>query len=742
MAERLELQIWLDNGQLKVATKESEQAFANMGNGINKSGTVAASGLSKISSGLSAITTMAKGFIALQVVQFLFDIGKAAFKGASELEKNKMAFETMLGSGQKATKMMGDIQKMAAATPFETPGLVDAAKKLLAFGIAQEEIIPTMTRLGDASQGNQEIFDRLALAYGKVAAKGRASMEELNMFTEAGVPLNAELAKKFGDVYKASEQGAIGFSHVKKAMEDLTTGSGQFAGLMEKQAQSLGGLFSTLSDNVKMNLTSAATDAEGPMKMLLSLFVEGSQDGNWFSTAIKGVGIVVSVTIGFINEMIISIQRLWAGAEEIYYKSRAFLAESKTEEKAYNEKAQLAENRGANLEAKSAQNIQLVRQSIGLEEKPASSSGPGRSSTAIKDSSGGGAGSGKKLTRESYDMEFGSADQMEKELKQKEQLLQQYHDRNIINEQEYGKAMQKVEGDYAQKKIAQYGQMAVQILNIAKDMVDQLAEVYKQQDEQEMASLDRRREMGLAFIEFQRQNALNEAGIVTQTKSQQYQTEISELQKKYNKEHNTQKKADLKKQIQEKQNKKKEAEINEEAEKQKAQFELMMQLIKHQVAVRQFKRNQQMQMAQATISMLTGSVQAFTGAMSLGFPMGLIIGAIQAAAVLAMGGVNIGLIAAQQPPAFEKGGFIQGSPTGTTINVGEKNKSELVLPVDDPDAMARVRNALGVGDSGTTIIVQGSVVDAHGLLQVVDDARNKKAARIGGSNYVMGNAYR
>lgn len=53
---------------------------------------------------------------------------KKALGLAADLETTTVAFTTMLGSGEAAKKMLEDIQKFAAATPFEMPGLQGAAK--------------------------------------------------------------------------------------------------------------------------------------------------------------------------------------------------------------------------------------------------------------------------------------------------------------------------------------------------------------------------------------------------------------------------------------------------------------------------------------------------------------------------------------------------------------------------------------------------------------------------------------
>lgn len=51
---------------------------------------------------------------------------------AGNLEQATVAFETMLGSADKAQKMLSDLSDFAMATPFELTGIRQNAKQLLA----------------------------------------------------------------------------------------------------------------------------------------------------------------------------------------------------------------------------------------------------------------------------------------------------------------------------------------------------------------------------------------------------------------------------------------------------------------------------------------------------------------------------------------------------------------------------------------------------------------------------------
>jgi len=217
---------------------------------FDRSMTSAQKKMAKVSQSLTAAGRKLTMFVTLPIA----GIGTAALVSAAKMEKHKIAFETMLGSAEKAQELLPDIEEFSASTPFQLPGLIEGSKRLLAFGIQSEDIVEKMRNLGNAAMGDEEILGRLVIAYGKMAAKGKVSLEELNMFTEAGVPILQGLEDQLGytkdELFAMITQGKVTFEDVDEALTNMTTGTGQFAGMIEEQAGSLAGIFSTLKDNV------------------------------------------------------------------------------------------------------------------------------------------------------------------------------------------------------------------------------------------------------------------------------------------------------------------------------------------------------------------------------------------------------------------------------------------------------------------------------------------------------------
>lgn len=194
--------------------------------------------------------------LSLKLTLPLAALGGIAIKTAADLETQRVAFGVLLQDVEKGTKLFEDLKNFSAETPLQLGDITKASQVLLAFGIAADEQIDTLRMLGDVGQGSAEKLGRLTLAYGKIRAKGRASLEELNILTEAGVPIQDALAKRFkvstAELFKMVTAGKIGFEDVKGALTDLTSEGGQFNGMMEKISQTTAGKFSTALDNLKL----------------------------------------------------------------------------------------------------------------------------------------------------------------------------------------------------------------------------------------------------------------------------------------------------------------------------------------------------------------------------------------------------------------------------------------------------------------------------------------------------------
>ncbi len=222
-------------------------------------------------------------------------LGIASVKMNADMEMTTRAFEVLTGSAEKAKEHIAQLESFAATTPFELPGLLDASKKLQAYGFQVDAVIPIMRTVGDAAMAvglGQEGIDRITLALGQMNAKGKVSAEEMRQLAETGLPAWEMLAKGIGvSVPEAMDMASKGAINAKAGITALLTGlDSKFNGMMEKVAGEIPQSFSNMQDSVKSIMRTIGADITKTFDLKTKM--KGAAD--WlseFSTIAKSSGI-------------------------------------------------------------------------------------------------------------------------------------------------------------------------------------------------------------------------------------------------------------------------------------------------------------------------------------------------------------------------------------------------------------------------------------------------------------------
>jgi tape measure domain-containing protein len=218
---------------------------------------------------------------------------------AMAAESAETQFRVLLSSGEKAKKLMKDINSFALATPFTVAGTMESTQKLLGAGVAPERLMSTMRMLGEISGGNTERLGLMAHTYGEVMSKGRVLSSEMNQIAASGVNMRNALAKEAGvsvaGLSKAIENGKVSAVHFHNALNALA--KGKYFGSLEEGAKTLEGSLNRLKEvrdsfsrdvalglSKKWGITESANDvanfAEG-LKTLTPVVVDAfAQMGN------------------------------------------------------------------------------------------------------------------------------------------------------------------------------------------------------------------------------------------------------------------------------------------------------------------------------------------------------------------------------------------------------------------------------------------------------------------------------
>lgn len=190
-------------------------------------------------------------FFMNPVVAMTAGIGTVSKLGM-EAGKTAVSFDVLLGSQEKSADMLEEMNRYAADSPYSRLGVQDAAKTMLGFGVAQDQVMSSLRMLGDIAMGDSERFKGLALVFSQVAAAGKLQGQDLLQLISNGYnPLNdiSKLTgKSMSELKDDMSEGRITFEMMRQAMTAATSEGGKFYQMNDRIAQTPFGRFGQLAD--------------------------------------------------------------------------------------------------------------------------------------------------------------------------------------------------------------------------------------------------------------------------------------------------------------------------------------------------------------------------------------------------------------------------------------------------------------------------------------------------------------
>ena len=200
-----------------------------------------------------------------------------------EFELQAKSLEVLLRNKDEANRLWNQTVQLAVKSPFTVKELVTYTKQLAAYRIESDKLYETNKMLADVSVGLGVDMGRLILAFGQVKAANFLRGTELRQFSEAGINMLEELAKRFtalegravsaGDVFERVSKRMVSFADVEAVFKTITSEGGTFYKMQEKQAETLRGMVSNLKDQIDLMLNDVGMSNEGMLKGLVSLTV-------------------------------------------------------------------------------------------------------------------------------------------------------------------------------------------------------------------------------------------------------------------------------------------------------------------------------------------------------------------------------------------------------------------------------------------------------------------------------------
>jgi hypothetical protein len=214
-------------------------------------------GSADVNAGLRAIGSAAAGLQATLAgiaasVGAVVSLGAAiqqSVKFNAELEQQAVAFKTLLGNAEAASRRMAELAKFAAQTPFELPEIVQASRVLQSLTNGALASGDGLRLVGDAASATGRPLEEAAMWIGRLYAglqSGTPVGEATLRLLEMGL-ISGTTARKLNELAESGEGAG-------QAMTILRDTFGRLGGAMADQSQTFSGLLSTLKDTFNMAL--------------------------------------------------------------------------------------------------------------------------------------------------------------------------------------------------------------------------------------------------------------------------------------------------------------------------------------------------------------------------------------------------------------------------------------------------------------------------------------------------------
>lgn len=247
-------------------------------------------GTKKVKADMESIASLARkcaGILAgVFVIDRIKDYATSVYKTGIEYnalsEQAQVAWSTILGSHEAASKMMAEITDYAAKTPFSKMGVDAMAKQLTNAGFEGQAVFDQLTKIGDMGSAfgiQEDSLREMVRQYAQVQQAQVAYTEDLNILQDRGIPIYKALGEVMGvpvsQVKKLASQGKVTADVYNKAIDSMAN---KTKGAMEAQSQTFNGMMSTLEDNLSVLWGYLTKDWFDNMKNSLSSFLPKLED--------------------------------------------------------------------------------------------------------------------------------------------------------------------------------------------------------------------------------------------------------------------------------------------------------------------------------------------------------------------------------------------------------------------------------------------------------------------------------
>lgn len=290
------------NYAAKLATVNKEMASLKKANADAISSGVQ---LQKVNSGLmESFKNLGKRVLFYAGLGAITGFVKSLMDVRGQYELLERSIGAVLNDFEKGSQIFREQQTLALKSPFTVIDLASTTKMLAAYNFEAEELVDVSKRIADISAALGVPMERLTYNLGQIRAQTVLTARDARDFANAGLSITSELAKMYteqeqrivsvGDVMDRMSNKMVSFTDVMKVLNRYTDEGGMFYDFQAKQAETLAGQLSNLTDAYDFMLNEIGKENQGMLTGSISLV--RSLFENWRSVA--NILTVVATTLG------------------------------------------------------------------------------------------------------------------------------------------------------------------------------------------------------------------------------------------------------------------------------------------------------------------------------------------------------------------------------------------------------------------------------------------------------------
>lgn len=295
------------NYAAKLATVNKEMASLKKANADAISSGVQ---LQKVNSGLmESFKNLGKRVLFYAGLGAITGFVKSLMDVRGQYELLERSIGAVLNDFEKGSQIFREQQTLALKSPFTVIDLASTTKMLAAYNFEAEELVDVSKRIADISAALGVPMERLTYNLGQIRAQTVLTARDARDFANAGLSITSELAKMYteqeqrivsvGDVMDRMSNKMVSFTDVMKVLNRYTDEGGMFYDFQAKQAETLAGKLSNLTDAYDFMLNEIGKEHQGILTGSISEVQKLFE--NW--RAVSSALTVVISTIGAYKAM-------------------------------------------------------------------------------------------------------------------------------------------------------------------------------------------------------------------------------------------------------------------------------------------------------------------------------------------------------------------------------------------------------------------------------------------------------